>query len=129
MVVISKGMVVASALIAFGVVIVDDMARGVTESGPALAQSHEAASDALVVQQGILRQRAVAALQTLSDKQESGGRTATEPAERPTCGNQSWPYYSNNCLVGTDGAEPRPVIRVVQIDRQPGGRVVTARFP
>lgn len=128
MVVISKGMVVASALIAFGVVIVDDMAGGVTESGPALAQSHGAASDALVVQQGILRQRAASSLQALSAKQESG-QTAAEPAQRPTCGNQSWPYYSNNCLVGTDGAEPRPVIRVVQIDRQPGGRVVTARFP
>jgi hypothetical protein len=128
MVVISKGMVVASALIAFGFVVADDMARGVTESGPALAQGHGAASDALVVQQGILRQRAASSLQALSAKQESG-QTAAEPAQRPTCGNQSWPYYSNNCLVGTDGAEPRPVIRVVQIDRQPGGRVVTARFP
>jgi len=127
MIVISKGMVVASALIAFGFVVVDDMARGVTESGPALAQSHEAASDALVVQRGILRLRAAASLQALSEKQQSG-RRATEPAERPTCGNQSWPYYSNNCLVGTDGAEPPPVIRVVQIDRQPAGQVVAARF-
>ena len=127
MVVISKGMVVASALIAFGFVVVDDMARGVTESGPALAQSHEAASDTLVVQHGILRERAVASLQALSEKQESG-RRPTEPAERPTCGDQSWPYYSSNCLVGTDGAEPRPVIRVVQIDRQPGAQVAPTRF-
>jgi hypothetical protein len=127
MVVISKGMVVASALIAFGFVVVDDMARGVTESGPALAQSHEAASDALVVQHGILRQRAAASLQALSEKQEIG-RRPTEPAERPTCGNQSWPYYSSNCLVGTGGAEPRPVIRVVQIDRQPVVQVAAARF-
>lgn len=127
MVVISKGMVVAAALIAFGFVVVDDMAKGVTASGPALAQGHEAASDALVVQHGILRQRAAASLQALSEKQENG-RAVTEPAGRPTCGNQSWPYYSNDCLVGTDGAEPRPVIRVVQIDRQPAGQVVAARF-
>jgi hypothetical protein len=127
MVVISKGMVVASALIAFGFVVVDDMARGVTASGPALAQSREAASDALVVQHGTLRQRAAAALQTLSEKQEDA-RTPAEPAERPACGNQSWPYYSNNCLVGIDGAEPRPVIRVVRTDLQLAGQVVAVRF-
>jgi hypothetical protein len=35
-----------------------------------------------------------------------------EPAARPNCHAQTWPYYSNDCLVRSDGG---PVIRVVRV--------------
>jgi hypothetical protein len=116
---ISKGMVAVAAVVAFALVTVDDMAKGLVQPAQALTHSQDAEPDAVVVRNGMLRERAATALRTLTDQQEAGKPTA-EPAERSTCRDQVWPYYSGACLVRRDGTEPLPVVRVVQIERLGG---------
>jgi hypothetical protein len=124
---ISKGMVAVAALVAFGLVTVDDMAKGLAQPAQAFTQSEDAEHDDLVVRNGVLRERAATALRTLTETQEAA-RKAAEPTEQSTCRDQVWPYYSNACLVRRDGTEPRAVIRVVQIDRLGGEAIRPVRF-
>jgi hypothetical protein len=108
---VSKTMVAVSAVIAFGLVTVDDMAKGVAKP---VAQSQAATSDDIVMRDGILRARAAAALRSLTDRQQANSETVA----RPKCGEQIWPYYSNDCLALRDGAKPSPTIRLVRVDRR-----------
>jgi hypothetical protein len=117
---ISKTMVAVSAVIAFGLVTLDDMTKGVAE--PAL-QVGTATSDAIVMPDAVLRARAAAALHNLTDKQQA----QPVPAGWNKCSEQSWPYYSNDCLADRNGAEPLPNIRVVRVDRQATDQVRPAK--
>ena len=125
---ISKGMVAAAAVIAFGLVAVEDMAKGSAKPASAHTQSQSSVSDSTVIEQSVLRERAAATLRTLLEQQQAD-RAATKPAERPKCSEQSWPYYTDNCLARPDGAEPRRVVRVVLVDRQADGEVILAKLP
>jgi hypothetical protein len=118
MVGISKGMVAVAALVAFGIVTVDDMARGLATPAQSYAQTQDATADHIVLD-GALRDRAAAALRTLTERQEAN-RAATEAKAWLTCHEQSWPYYSNDCLVRSDSAEVMPVVRIVRIERLAG---------
>ncbi len=123
---INSGMVAVAAVVAFGFVTVDDAAKSWAQPAQAFTRNQDGTSDSTVVQNGILRERAAAALRALTEKQDVN-RTAAEPVERPNCHDQSWPYYSNDCLVWVDGTEPAAVIRVVQIDRRAGDRVLAGQ--
>ena len=124
---ISKGMVAAAAVIAFGLVTVEDMAKGSNTSASAHTRSQNSVSDSAVIEHGALRERATETLRALLEQQRAE-RAGVKPAERPKCSEQSWPYYSNNCLVRPGGPEPRRVVRVVQVDRPADGSVVLARL-
>jgi hypothetical protein len=65
---ISKASAVIAAVVAFGLVIVDDTASGLTKASPAVAQLQDA-RDEIIVQETALRARAVAALQALALQQ------------------------------------------------------------
>jgi hypothetical protein len=124
---ISKGMVAVAALVAFGLVTVDDMAKGLAQPAQALTQTEDAEHDDMVVRNAVLRERAATALRTLTEKQEAAPKAA-EPAEQSRCRDQVWPYYSNACLVRRDGTEPKVAIRVVQLDRLDGEAVRPRRL-
>jgi len=123
---INSGMVAVAAVVAFGFVTVDDAAKGWAQPAQAFTRNHDGTSDSTVVQNGVLRERAAAALRALTEKQDAN-RAAAEPVGRSNCHDQSWPYYSNDCLVRVDGTEPAAVIRVVQIDRRAGDRVLAGQ--
>jgi hypothetical protein len=107
-------MVAVSAVIAFGLVTLDDMTKGVAKP---IAQSEAAASDDIVVRDGILRARAADALHSLSDKQAQ-----SEPTTGPKCSEQIWPYYSNDCLGFRADATPSATVRVVRVDQRMADR-------
>ena len=68
MVGISKGNAVIAAIIAVGLMIVDDTAGGLAKSSPSVTQFQDA-SDEIIMQETALRERAVAALQALALRQ------------------------------------------------------------
>ena len=68
MVRVSKGNAVIAAIIAAGLMIVDDTAGGLTKSSPTVTQFQDA-SDEIIMQETALRERAVAALQALALRQ------------------------------------------------------------
>ena len=68
MVRISKGNAVIAAVIALGLIIVDDTAGGLTKSSPTVTQVQDA-RDEIIVQETALRERAMAALQALALRQ------------------------------------------------------------
>jgi hypothetical protein len=108
---ISKGMVAAAAVIAFGLVSVEDMTKGPAKPAAAHTQSQNSVSDSTVIEQGVLRERATATLRALLEQQKAE-RAGAKPAEKP------------KCLVRPEGAEPRRVVRVVQVDRPVDGAVM-----
>jgi hypothetical protein len=118
MVSISKGMAVAAALIAFALVTVDDTARGLAKSAPYLAQSRDATPDSVVIQESAMRQRAASALRELVARQKA---KSVEPGRVPVaeanCREQTWPFYTGNCLVPDNGAQVPAAIRVIAIQR------------
>jgi hypothetical protein len=121
---ISKGMVVAAAVIAFGVVTVEDIAKGLI-SAPSFSEARAATTDDAVVQNGALRRRAAESLRVLLEQQASE-RGAQVSAASHKCREQSWPYYSGDCLVRRDGGRVAPVARVIGIDRLPPAPVQMA---
>jgi hypothetical protein len=108
--------VLAAALIAFGLVIGEDIARG-TAPTPFLAQ--DMASDALTVQEAALRERALRTLKTLLENQANGA--TAEPPDRPKCHEQTWPYYSNHCLARSNGEPVFGAVRIVRFERSANG--------
>jgi hypothetical protein len=121
MVGISKGMAAVAAVVAFGLVTVDDFVGALAKSAPSLAQTEDATTDAAVVQEAALRERAAQALRDLIAKQ---GATRAEPESAgmatvagPNCREQTWPYYSGACLVRGTESPVRTAIRVVAIER------------
>lgn len=113
--VISKGMVVAAAAIAFGLVAVEEMAKAPI-SGASFTDARTATTDDAVVQNGALRRRAAETLRALIERQD-GARTPGFPALSQKCRDQSWPYYSGDCLVRSGGTEITPPVRIVRVDR------------
>jgi hypothetical protein len=71
---ISKGMVLAAAVIAFGIVSVDDLAKGSSEA-------QAATTDATVVESNALRRRAAENLRALLEQQDYrlSGSSRTRP--------------------------------------------------
>jgi hypothetical protein len=124
MVSISKGMVAVAALVAFGFVTVEDMTKGLAKSAPSFTQNQDATPDHVVVFDGALRNRAAEVLHTLT-KEQAANAAASEPAASQKCREQSWPYYSGDCLVRQDGAGPSRV-RIVRMDRLAGGTLQAA---
>lgn len=115
--VISKGMVVAAAVIAFGIVSVDDATKGFTTTPTfSFTEAQAATTDDVVVREGALRRQATETLRILTEKQESG-RAPGASAVSQECRDQSWPYYSGNCLVRGDGTDVAPAARIVRADR------------
>jgi hypothetical protein len=82
--------ILAAALIAFGLVAGEDLARGLAAPGPFPAQV--AVSDATAIEDAALRKRAARTLQILLEKQASG---QAAPLARSKCDAQTWPYYSS----------------------------------
>ncbi len=114
MVRISKGMAVTAALIAFGLVTVDDTARGLAKSAPSMAQFEDARSDAVVVQETALRERATAALHALRAAQNA---KSVEPAIGSNCREQTWPYYTTNCLMRDNSEGVPAAVRIIPTQR------------
>jgi hypothetical protein len=112
---ISKA-VVAAALIAFGLVVGEDIARG---TAPTQIVAHEMASDDLAVQEAALRERALRTLKTLLENRANG--TTGEPPARPKCREQTWPYYSNHCLARSNGEPVHGTVRIVRAERSANG--------
>jgi hypothetical protein len=106
----------AAALIAFGLVVGEDIVRG-TAPTPFIAQ--EMASDDLAVQEAVLRERAVQTLKTLLEKRANGA--ADKPPARPTCHDQTWPYYSNHCLARSNGEPVYGAVRIVRAEGAANG--------
>ena len=108
--------VLAAALIAFGLVAGEDIARGT--AAPAPFTAHEMASDDLAIREAALRERAVRTLQVLLEKQANGAAAApVEPAPAPKCRDQTWPYYTDDCLVHSPGAKVHGAVRIVRAER------------
>jgi hypothetical protein len=118
MVSISKGMAATAALIAFALVTVDDTTRRLAKSAPSSAQFQDATSDAVVIQESAMRQRAASALRELTARQKA---KSVEPGMAPVaeakCREQAWPYYTGNCLVRDNGGRVPVAIRVIAIQR------------
>jgi len=115
---ISKGMVGLAALVAFGLVIGENVATGWSQSTASATQTQSVASDREVLRDAMLRARAVDTLRALLARRQAV-REAHRPANMPQCREQSWPYYSGECLVASDG-RVAPVARVIPIDRPAG---------
>ena len=99
MVGISKANVMIAAVVAFGLVTVDDTASGLAKSSPAVTQFQDA-RDEIIVQEAGLRARAAAALEALVIRQNAkSAEPVLAPAAQSKCGDQTWPYYSGDCLV------------------------------
>ena len=118
MVGISKTMVVSAALIAFALVTVDDTASGLAKSASSLAQFQDSAPDAAVIRESAMHQRAVSALRELVAKQKANSiAPGTIPVAEANCREQTWPYYSGNCLVRDNGARGPTAVRVIAIQQ------------
>jgi hypothetical protein len=112
---ISKA-VVAAALIAFGLVVGEDIARG---TGPTQIAAHETATDNLTVEEAALRERALRTLKALLENRANGA--ADKPPARPTCHEPTWPYYSNHCLARSNGEPVSGAVRIVRAERSANG--------
>jgi hypothetical protein len=118
MVSISKGMVATAALIAFALVTVDDTTRGLAKPAPSLAQFQDATLDAVVIQESAMRQRAAAALRELTARQKAKSvEQGMAPVAEANCREQTWPYYSGNCLMRDSGTQVTAAVRVIAIQR------------
>ena len=106
----------AAALIAFGLVVGEDIVRS---AAPTPFIAHEMASDDLAAQEAALRERAVQTLKTLLAKRANDA--ADKPPARPTCHDQTWPYYSNHCLARSNGEPVHGAVRVVRAERAANG--------
>jgi ectoine hydroxylase-related dioxygenase (phytanoyl-CoA dioxygenase family) len=117
MVGISKRMAAIAAVIAFGLVTVDDIVGALAKSAPSLAQIQDATTDDAVVQEAALRERAAGALRALTAKQ-AAKRAEPEVASvaAPNCREQTWPFYSGDCLVRDADARVPRTIRIVGIE-------------
>jgi hypothetical protein len=112
----SKKAVLAAALIAFGLVAGENLITGTAGSAPFSAEA--AVSDAPVIQDAALGDRAARTLQMLLEGPAAGASMA--PATRPYCRDQAWPYYRNECLVGRDGKPVSGTVRIVRAERPAG---------
>jgi hypothetical protein len=106
----------AAALIAFGLVVGEDIARG---TAPTQIVAHEMAGDDLAVQEAALRERAVQTLKTLLEKRANDA--ADKRPARQTCNHQTWPYYSNHCLARSNGEPVHGAVRIVRAERAANG--------
>jgi hypothetical protein len=121
---INKGMVIAAAAIAFGIVAVDDVTRSLVPAASS-TEALSATTDGVAVENALLRRRATETLRILLEKQQ-GDATPKLPALSQKCREQSWPYYSDECLVRSDGTRVAPAARIVAIDRPAAGPVQVA---
>lgn len=128
MVSISKGMAATAALIAFALVTVDDTTRGLAKSAPSLAQFQDATSDAVVIQEAAMRQRAASALRELTARQKAkSAEPGMAPVAEARCREQTWPYYTGNCLMRDNGGQVPAAIRVIAIQRVADNSMPPAR--
>lgn len=118
MVSISKGMAATAALIAFALVTVDDTTRGLAKSAPSMAQFQDATSDAVVIQESAMRQRAASALRELTARQKAKSvESEMAPVAEANCREQTWPYYTGSCLMRDNGVRVPAAVRVIAIQR------------
>ena len=106
----------AAALIAFGLVAGEDIAR---DTAPTQIAAHEMATDGLAVEEAALRERALRTLKTLLENRAHG--VTGEPPARPKCHEQTWPYYSNHCLARSNGEPVFGAVRIVRAERATNG--------
>jgi hypothetical protein len=113
MMIATKGMIGLAALIASGFVAADEATRNRTASIlPADAVISDVKSDAEFER---LHLQAKAALQMLIERQQTNEQDRVAAA-RLECANQSWPYYSADCLT-SNGKPARHPKRVVGNER------------
>jgi hypothetical protein len=117
MVHIGKGMVAIAAVAALGFLTVEDVAKGLITPAQSYAEGQDVGRDKAVVQNCALRDRAATSLRTLTEKQAANRGT------EPKCGEQSWPYYSGDCLVRSHNRQAVPAVRIVGAQGRPVARV------
>lgn len=128
MVSINKGMAATAALIAFALVTVDETMSGLAKSAPSIAEFQDATYDAVVIQESAVRQRAASALRDLTARQKA---KFVEPGMAPVadakCREQTWPYYTGNCLMRDNGGRVPAAIRVIAIQQVADNSMQPAR--
>lgn len=118
MVSISKGTAAIAALIAFALVTVNETTSGLAKSAPYMAQFQDATSDAVVMQESAMRQRAASALRELTARQKAkSAEPGTAPVAKAKCREQTWPYYTGNCLMRDNGGRAPAAVRVIATQR------------
>jgi hypothetical protein len=112
---LTRGAVGLAALIAAGVVSVDNLSeeRRLTSAAPVAARL--ASEVPVPLGQGVdlagARRDAAAALDALT-------AAKTERSDAARCSDQTWPQIERTCLVPVDGAELRQRVRVVTPERR-----------
>src|SRR5262245_35077947 len=121
MIAITKGMIVASALVSAGLV------AALASTGPPADQ----AATSQVAQRFPLAGEMFTpvsmtqfAAQKLSAEQPvADGRRGDRLPMSDSCALQDWPYLSQQCLVSSDGNPTRKVSRVITVERRVGDNV------
>jgi hypothetical protein len=116
---LTKGIVGLAALIAGGFVTIDtvvaERGRAASERVIVVPQSDAAVGTDF---KG-LRQQANSALNVLLEREKIAQRAQAAVAGRPRCPEQTWPYYTADCLVVQNGVTA-PTVRTVKIKNQNG---------
>jgi hypothetical protein len=101
----TKIMVGVSVLISFVYVVVDEIAVNymlAAANGAVMGATKHQDVDLVA-----LRRQAQAAMKDLRDLQQLAGNAGT--GDRTQCRDQAWPYYSGDCLAGTEERQVRMV--------------------
>jgi len=118
MIIISKSMIALSALVSAGLVAAVDLNGTSTSTQPAAAQveqrfplSSEMFSPVSMTQ---------FAVEKFVAQQRIDGSKGDKLQVSGSCELQSWPNFSQECLVSTDGSTSRKVSRVITLERRIG---------
>jgi hypothetical protein len=111
---LTKEMIGLAAVFAFGFVGADQVVSSHINATPALSETPGTFEDS-TVDFVKLNQQAKTVLDQLIERQEANARERGE-ANRARCQEQTWPYYSADCLSAVTGSVREPS-RVVGVER------------